>query len=144
MIALAPEEVIPLDRYTEQRANFRNAIIAHKRNRRIAVGKKVTLLFEDRETLRFQVQEMLYVERISDPVRVRHELDVYNELMPEQGELSATLFVEITDAPSIRPELDRLVGIDEHVFLELGDAQAPERIHAHFDPKQFEDESHEG
>jgi len=137
---LTPEEVVPLNRYAEQRASFQTAIIEYKRNRRIAVGTKVTLLFEDRETLRYQIQEMLCVEGISDPMRVRHEVDVYNELMPKQGELSATLFVEITDAPSIRPELDRLVGIDEHVFLEIGSAQTAERIHARFDPKQFEDD----
>lgn len=140
MRPLAPEEVVPLERYEAQRAHFRDTVIAHKRRRRLPVGEKVSLLFEDRETLRFQVQEMLCVERISDPARVRYELDVYNELMPGERELSATLFVEITDAPSIRPELDRLVGIDEHVFLELGSGADSERVHAHFDAKQFEDD----
>jgi len=140
MKPLVPEEVVPLESYAAQRVRFRDAIIAHKRNRRLPVGENVTLLFEDRETLRFQVQEMLRVERISDPERVRYELDVYNELMPKDLELSATLFVEITDAPSIRKELDKLVGIDEHVFLELGSGEALERIHAHFDAKQFEED----
>ena len=140
MKPLAPEEVLSLAHYAAQRARFRDAIIAHKRRRRLSVGGKVTLLFEDRETLRFQVQEMLQVERISDPERVRYELDVYNELMPREFELSATLFVEITEAPSIRKELDRLVGIDEHVFLELGSGESLERIHADFDAKQFEEE----
>ena len=140
MKPLAPEEVLSLEQYASQRARFRDAIIAHKRRRRLSMGGKVTLLFEDRETLRFQVQEMLRVERISDPERVRYELDVYNELMPREFELSATLFVEITEAPSIRKELDRLVGIDEHVFLELGSGESLERIHADFDAKQFEED----
>ena len=140
MRPLAPEEMLPLEHYAAQRVRFRDAVIDHKRNRRLPVGDKVTLLFEDRETLRFQVQEMLCVERISDPARIRYELDVYNELMPGDGELSATLFVEITQAASIRPELDRLLGIDEHVFLELGQGRDCERIHARFDAKQFEDD----
>ncbi|MFP8876897.1 MAG: DUF3501 family protein, partial [Myxococcota bacterium] len=76
MKPLAPEEILPLEPYAAQRVRFRDAIIAHKRRRRLSVGGKVTLLFEDRETLRFQVQEMLRVERISDPERVNYELDV--------------------------------------------------------------------
>ena len=80
MKTLTPEEVDPLNRYAEQRASFQTAIIEYKRNRRIAVGTKVTLLFEDRETLRYQIQEMLCVEGISDPMRVRHEVDSGSDL----------------------------------------------------------------
>ena len=117
MKRLTLEDVVGLDAYDALRGAYRDAIIAHKRERRLAIGENVTLLFEDRETLRFQVQEMLWVERIADPDKIQHELDVYNELMPGEGELSATLFVEITDAERIRPELDRLISIDEHVAL---------------------------
>jgi hypothetical protein len=98
----------------------------------------VTLLFEDRETIRFQVQEMLAVERIRDPEKVQRELDVYNELVPGAGELSATLFIEVGDSARIREELDRLVGIDEHLVLALGDGPGSERIRARFDPRQLE------
>jgi hypothetical protein len=137
---LALDEIAGPERYEALRADFRAAVIAHKRQRRLAVGEKVTLVFEDRETLRFQVQEMLRVERIRDPVLVQKELDVYNELMPGPRELSATLFVEITDAAQIRPELDRLIGIDEHVALVLGDGKDEEQIRARFDPKQMEED----
>jgi hypothetical protein len=122
--------------YEGARPALRDAILAHKARRRVAVGDRVTLVFEDRETLRWQVLEMCRVERIRDPRAVAHEIEVYNELVPGEGELSATLYVEITDRAEIRPELDRLIGIDEHVFLEVGDAE----VQARFDPKQMEED----
>jgi diadenosine tetraphosphate (Ap4A) HIT family hydrolase len=139
MKLLSLEDIVGLDAYDALRAAYRDAIIAHKRQRRLPIGEEVTLVFEDRETLRFQVQEMLWVERIAEPDKIQHELDVYNELMPDEGELSATLFIEITDAARIRPGLDRLIGIDEHVSLELGPQDASDSIRAHFDPKQLEE-----
>ncbi len=140
MRPLRTSDLAGLEVYARLRDDYRRAVIAYKRARRMAVGEKVTLLFEDRETLRFQVQEMLLVERIADPQHVQHELDVYNELMPGERELSATLFIEIEEQARIRPELDRLVGIDEHVSLQLGAGAEARRIAARFDPKQFEEE----
>ena len=134
------EEIADRESYARLRDAYRRAVIEHKRTRRMSVGELVTLLFEDRETLRFQVQEMLFVERIDDPLRVQHELDVYNELMPAERELSATLFIEIEEQSRIRPELDRLLGIDEHVALVLGSGEGGARIPARFDPKQREED----
>jgi len=140
MRPLAREEIVPLAAYADVRDAFRRAVIAHKRARRVSVGPNVTLVFEDRETLRFQVQEMLFVERIDEPERVQHELDVYNELMPGARELSATLFVEITEPGRIRAELDRLVGIDEHLALVLDAGAAERALPARFDAKQLEED----
>jgi hypothetical protein len=140
MKPLTREELIPLAAYGGVRDAFRSAVIAHKRARRMSVGPSVTLVFEDRETLRFQVQEMLFVERIDEPERVQHELDVYNELMPGARELSATLFVEITEPGRIRAELDRLIGIDEHVALVLGTGADQRALRARFDAKQLDEE----
>jgi hypothetical protein len=140
MRPLARDEIVPLAAYASVRDSFRSAVIAHKRARRLAVGPSVTLVFEDRETLRFQVQEMLWVERIADAERVQHELDVYNELMPGPRELSATLFVEITEPGRIRAELDRLIGIDEHVFLVIGLGAAEHALRASFDAGQMEED----
>jgi hypothetical protein len=137
---LAADELLDLDAYEEARAAYRDAVIELKGRRRLAVGDRVSLVFENRETLRFQVQEMLRIERIRDPASVQRELDVYNELVPGAGELSATLFVEITESSRIRQELDRLVGIDEHVSLVLGAGADAEEIPARFDPKQLEEE----
>jgi diadenosine tetraphosphate (Ap4A) HIT family hydrolase len=140
MKPLVREEIVPLAAYAGVRDAFRRAVIAHKQSRRVSVGPNVTLVFEDRETLRFQVQEMLFVERIDEPERVQHELDVYNELMPGACELSATLFVEITEPGRIRAELDRLVGIDEHVSLVLGTGADARLVRARFDAKQLEED----
>ena len=137
MRVLEIPEVVPLAEYAGLRDGYRDALIAHKRSRRLPVGENVTLVFEDRETLRFQVQEMLWVERIEEPEKIQHELDVYNELMPGERELSATLFIEITEPDRIKDELDRLVGIDEHVSLVLGDDDV---IPARFDEKQMEED----
>jgi hypothetical protein len=132
------DEIIGLNAYAPRRDQFRKAIIAHKAERRVAVGENVTLVFEDRETLRFQIQEMLWIERITGPGGVQKELDVYNELMPGERELSATLFIEITDMAKIRPALDRLIGLDEHVSVEIGERGHTERVPARFDEKQME------
>ncbi len=137
MRRLTLDDVIGLDAYEALRDDYRAQVIAHKRPRRLAVGERVTLIFENRETIRFQVQEMLRVERIREPDKVQVELDVYNELIPDERELSATLMIEITDLAEIRPELDRLVGLDEHVSLCIGD-RAP--IRARFDEKQLEED----
>jgi hypothetical protein len=137
---LAPDELLDLDAYEDARASYRDAVIELKGRRRLAVGDRVSLVFENRETLRFQIQEMLRIERIRDPEGVQRELDVYNELVPGAGELSATLFVEITESARIRQELDRLVGIDEHVSLVLGAGAEAEEVAARFDPKQLEEE----
>ena len=140
MRPLEAAELADLGSYAELRADYRRAVIAHKKSRRMAVGDCVTLLFEDRETLRFQVQEMLWVERIAEPERVQHELDVYNELMPGERELSATLFIEITEPGRIRSELDRLIGLDEHVELVVGAGADAAAVEASFDAKQIEED----
>ena len=140
MRPLAADEIVGLARYHEIRAAYRDRVIAYKRSRRLAVGDRVSLVFEDRETLRFQVQEMLFVECISEAERVQDELDVYNELVPGADELSATLFIEVTEPARVKPELDRLVGIDAHVLLEVGVGPAAASVRAAFDPRQLEDD----
>ncbi|HEY8153038.1 MAG TPA: DUF3501 family protein [Myxococcota bacterium] len=140
MKPLGIDEIVPLDRYGPLRDAYRERVIAYKRMRRVALGEQATLLFEDRETLRFQVQEMLWVERIGEPAGIQAELDVYNELMPGEDELSATLFLEIAEASEIRPTLERLVGLDRHIQLVLGEGVDETSFHAHFDRRQFEEE----
>ena len=134
MKLLAASDVWDLAGYERQRDAFRSTIIALKKLRRIPVGPRATLVFENRNTLIFQVHEMLRVERLHEPADVQRELDVYNDLIPGEGELSATLFIEVTDLKQVRPELDRLVGLDEHLFLRIGSQSLP----GSFDPKQME------
>lgn len=139
MRALALDEIVARQSYAALRPEYRAAVIAHKRDRRLSVGEHITLVFEDRETLRFQVQEMLWVEGIGAPDKIQYELDTYNELMPASGELSATLFIEITESREIRPALDRLIGVDENVELVLGDDESS-RVRARFDPRQMDED----
>jgi len=114
------EDILGRERYAAERDAIRRRIIAHKRTRRVALGDRLTLLFEDRATVWYQIQEMLWVERTTDLDAIRDELRVYNQLLPAPHELSTTLMIEIEDQARIRPELERLIGIDEHLVLEVG------------------------
>jgi ketosteroid isomerase-like protein len=118
------------------RDELRARVIAHKAPRRVALGENLTLLFEDRETLRWQILEMCRVERTRDAGGVANEVAVYNELVPGRGELSATMFIEITDPAKIRSELDRLIGIDDCIWLVVG----ARRVKAKFDARQLEED----
>jgi len=118
------DEVMGLERYEQLRPTFRQRIIDLKKNRRVAVGDRVTFVFENRDTMLFQIQEMLRAEHIVDLDRVRDEVEVYNALIPEPGELSATMLIEITESDQVREQLVRLIGIDAAVRLEIGDRSA--------------------
>ncbi len=112
MQALTTADLIPYEEYERQREAFRANIIALKQRRRISIGPWITLVFENRRTLHFQIQEMIRVERIFDPAKVQDELDVYNAILPAPGELSATLLIEITDEANIKERLDQFMGLD--------------------------------
>lgn len=115
------EDIEDLRAYERHRDEFRRRIIELKRVRRVAVGPLVTLVFENRDTVRFQIQEMARVEKMSSDEQILGELAVYNALIPEPGELSATLFVELTDEGSLREWLPKLVGIERAVELHIGE-----------------------
>ena len=108
--------------YEKVRDQMRRRIIELKRRRRVQVGRHLSFVFENRETVLFQIQEMCRAERIVDEAKVQDEVDVYNDLIPGEGELSATLMIEIEDKAQIQPVLDRFMGIDsgEHVWMQVG------------------------
>ena len=116
--------------YGPIRDDFRKRIIELKRPRRISVGDRVTLVFENRLTLLFQIEEMLRAESLTTDEQIQTEIDVYNELMPSADSLSATLFLEVPPGADARVELDRLIGLDEHVVLHIGDCA----VRAAFEP----------
>jgi hypothetical protein len=116
---LTLDDIADARAYERVREAFRASIIELKKKRRVHVGPVATLLFENRDTIRFQVQEMVRAERILTDEGVQHELDTYNPLIPEPGHLSATLFLELTDEWQLREWLPRLVGIERHVVLRL-------------------------
>ena len=127
------DEVLDLTAYEHVRPDFLARTVAQKRPRRISVGDRLTFIFENRDTVLFQIQEMLRAERTVKEEKIEDEIAVYNELVPGANELSATLMIEIPESQQIRAELDRLIGIDEHVFLEVGGR----RVRATFDAKQL-------
>ena len=124
-------DVVGLERYEALRDEIRRRIIALKRARRVSVGPEITFVFENHDTVYFQIQEMLRAERISDLDAVREELAVYNALLPQPGELSATMLIEITEQERVAERLLSLLGIDEAVSLQVG---SEHRIAAVFEP----------
>src|SRR5919106_83999 len=120
MKKVAMDDIMGFAAYEQVREKFRQRIIELKQRRRVSVGDKVTLLFENRDTVIFQIQEMVRAERITDLDKIREEIAVYNELVPNPGELSATLFLEIEDQTHLREDLLKFLGIDEVVFLNVG------------------------
>lgn len=130
MKPLVLADIQNLHEYELARPDFRQRVIESKKRRRIALGPLVTVVFENRETVRFQIQEMLRIERIVRPDKVEHEIEVYNELLPGPGEVAATLFIEVTDPAQVQPTLDRFVGLDEPGRLTL-------RVGASSHPAQF-------
>ena len=119
------DDLLGRERYGAERAAIRRRLIEHKRNRRVAVGDRISLLFEDCATVWYQTQEMLWVEHITDLDAVRDELAVYGALLPGASELSATLLIEITEQARIREELQQLRGLDRHVWLDVAGERVP-------------------
>ena len=122
MKSITATELLSAADYENQRTEIRRRIIDLKKRRRITVGDYITLVFENRETVLFQIQEMLRTERIFAPEKIQEECDVYNALIPGADELSATLYIEITDPEKIQELLDSLKGIDnpDTVAISLG------------------------
>lgn len=121
MRKLTLDDIRDLRAYERERDAFRARIIAMKKRRRIALGELLTLTFENTDTMRFQVQEMARAERMLTDAQIQHEIDVYNELIPDPGELSATLFVELTDDALLREWLPKFIGIQRAVSFWLAD-----------------------
>lgn len=136
MKRLAISDILERESYEKLRPAYRAKIVELKTRRTIAAGPEVKFVFENRETMHFQVQEMVRTERLCDDEQIQDEIDVYNRLIPGDFELSATLMIEIAEVGNIRETLERLVGIDEHVFIDVG-AKA---IQATFIAKQFPDD----
>src|SRR3712207_4698094 len=108
---LTLDDIADLRAYERERDDFRKHIIELKRHRRIPVGPIVTLVFENRDTIRFQIQEMARAEKMLSDEAIETELDIYNPLIPSAGELSATLFIELTSKDDLMEWLPKLVGI---------------------------------
>jgi hypothetical protein len=130
MQKLTTDDLLPLERYHKERPRMRAEVLAHKRHRQAPLGPNLTLYFEDRLTMQYQVQEMLRAERIFESEAIAEELDAYNPLIPDGTNLKATMMIEYPDIAERRPALERLKGVENRVYLEVG---ALGRVLAHAD-----------
>ncbi len=118
---LTVDDIADARAYERERSELRAHVIELKQRRRVSLGTVVTLMFENRDTMRYQIQEMARVERIFTDAGIQDELDVYNPLIPEPGQLCATLFIELTSDDQMREWLSKLVGIEHSVVFRLPD-----------------------
>ena len=118
---LTLDDILDLRAYERTREEFRRQIIELKARRRLMLGTFVSVVFENRETIRSQIQEMARAERLSTDEEIQIELDVYNPMVPEPGRLCATLFIELVSDDSMREWLPRLVGIERTIAIRLAD-----------------------
>ena len=124
---IARDSLLSLETYAKQRQEFRVKVMAHKKNRTVHLGAHVTLVFEDALTIRYQVQEMLRIERTFEEQGIQDELDVYNPLIPDGRNLKATMMIEYADAEERKHALAKLKGIDDRVWVQV---EGCERIYA--------------
>lgn len=121
MQTLRRSDLFTLEAYAVERDAFRTRVLAHKQTRKLHLGAHITLLFEDRLTIQYQVQEMLRIERIFEPDAIQEELDAYNPLIPGGRDLKATMLVEYPDMEERARELARLGGIEHRVYVEAAE-----------------------
>jgi hypothetical protein len=124
---VALSEILDIAQYEKARDGFRRRVIALKKNRRLPVGPRVTFVFENHDTILFQIQEMMRAERIVNEDAIRHEIDTYNELLPGENELAATMLIELPDPARIRDEITKFHGVNtgEATYIQVGDWRLP-------------------
>lgn len=120
-------EILNIAEYEKARQDFRRRIIELKKKRRISVGPSVTFVFENHDTVLSQVQEMMRAERLVHDDAIQHEIDTYNQLLPEANELAATMFIELPDQSRIREEITKFHGVNtgDAIYLQIGDEKLP-------------------
>jgi len=127
MPRITRDSLMTLETYARERSQFRTRVIAHKKHRTLALGEHVTLIFEDELTIRYQVQEMLRVERIFEEAGIQDELDAYNPLIPDGGNWKATMMIEYPEVEERQRMLARLIGIEDRVWVQV---EGHARVHA--------------
>jgi hypothetical protein len=130
MRPLTVDDLLPLDEYAGRRREFFASLERYlDRYRRVRIGPRLTLLFENRQTLWFRVQELLRIARLADPSAVQSELDLYNRLLPGRDRLQAALLIDVTDEAHLKVELAEWQSLrGEAIRLRLGDAQVPAQL----------------
>lgn len=121
MRKLTVDDIVDMRAYERERDDFRRRIIELKRIRRVAIGPLMSIVFENTDTMRWQVQEMARVERMLRDEQIQHEVETYNQLIPESGQLSGTLMLELTTDSDLREWLPKLVAIEHHILFTFPD-----------------------
>lgn len=121
MNKLNRDNLFSLEKYAEVRPEFRARVMAHKKNRRLPIGPNAALYFEDALTMQYQIQEMLRIERIFEAAGIQEELDAYNPLIPDGSNWKATFMMEYPDENERREQLQKLLGIERHVWAQVAD-----------------------
>ena len=116
---IARDSLLSLEAYARQRKEFRAKVMAHKRDRTVHLGAHVTLVFEDELTLRYQIQEMLRIERTFEDQAIQDELDTYNPLIPNGRNFKATMMIEFAEAEERKRALSKLKGIEDRVWVQV-------------------------
>ena len=119
MQQLIRTDLFSLETYAEQRSEFRAKVLAHKKNRQVQLGDHATLIFEDRLTIQYQIQEMLRIERIFESAGIQEELDSYNPLIPGGSNLKATMLIEYEDVGERKQALAKLIGVEDKVWMQV-------------------------
>jgi hypothetical protein len=119
MAAIPRDSLLSLEAYAKSRKEFRAKVIAHKKNRTLSLGGHVTLIFEDELTVRYQIQEMLRIEKTFEEEGIQDELDAYNPLVPDGTNLKATMMIEYDDPAVRKRELARLIGVEDRTYLQV-------------------------
>ena len=117
--AITRDDLMSLEQYAEKREAFRQQVIAHKKNRQVALGPNATLYFEDRLTLLYQIQEMLRIEKVFEAEGINEELDAYNPMVPDGCNFKATFMIEYPDAAVRAAQLEKMVGIEDLVWMQV-------------------------
>lgn len=139
MNKLSRETLWTLESYAQKRADFRQQVMAHKKNRQVQLGEHVRLLFEDETTIRYQVQEMLRIEKVFEAEGIQDELDAYNPLIPDGSNWKCTMMIEFPDIDQRRQELAKMVGIEHKVWMAV-DGYGPVQAIANEDLERSTDE----
>lgn len=121
MTKLTREDLWSLESYAEKRAGFRTEVMQHKKDRQLMLGEHLRLLFEDETTVRYQIQEMLRIEKIFEAAGIQDELDAYNPLIPDGQNWKCTMMIEYSDVDERRAALSRLLGVESRVWAQVAD-----------------------
>jgi len=120
MASLTRSDLWSLEQYSEQREAFREQVLAHKKNRRLMLGEHIQLLFEDRLTIQYQIQEMLRIEKVFEPAAIQEELDAYNPLIPDGSNWKCTMLIQYQDVEERKQRLTQLLGIEDKIWIKIG------------------------